>query len=183
MDSNFPPRPPARTSRRGAALVEFALVFPLIMLLTIGMIEFVRMNTLYHVADNAAYEAARHVIVPGAKKDEAIAEAERLVKAVGIRGTQFTVEPEVITEQTAQITVRVSIPLPSNSWLPPALTKQRSIGSECTLMTERVKAIQSQALDEIRSGGQDGGDNSGPPGGRNGGRPGRGQRGGRSHGS
>lgn len=135
-----------RPDRRGVTLIEFALAFPILMIFTIGMIEFVRMHMLYHAADNAAYEAARHVIVPGAKESEAVARAEDLIETVGVRGTQFTISPDPIVEQTSEVTVRVRVPLAQNSWLPPALTRQRVIERQCTLMTERIKSLQARAV-------------------------------------
>src|SRR5436189_188275 len=110
-----------RAARRGVTIVEFALVFPVFLTLLIGLIEFVRLSNLRHAADNAAYEAARNVIVPGAKASEAIAQANDLLVRGGIRGATIRVTPSVITESTASVTVDVSVPLSGNSWLPPKL--------------------------------------------------------------
>ena len=51
--------------RRGATAVEFAIVLPILLTFVWAAFEFTRWAMIRHVADNAAYEAARCVIVPG----------------------------------------------------------------------------------------------------------------------
>jgi hypothetical protein len=131
--------------RRGVAVVEFALTFPLLILLVVGLIEFSRLSTMRHAADNAAYEAARHVIVPGANVAEAIAQANDLLARSGVRQGTIEVNPAVIGENTKFVTVQVSVPLVGNSWLPPKLTKSRMVVRETTLRTERATMVQGAA--------------------------------------
>lgn len=126
-----------RTPRRGVTLVEFAFAFPILLTIVFGMVEFVRMHNIRHAADNASYEAARHVIVPGASKAEAVDKANDLLARAGVSKGTFTVTPDVITDDTEQVTVRVSVSLEENSWLPSQLTAKRTIVRETTLMTER----------------------------------------------
>jgi hypothetical protein len=132
-------------SRRGVAVVEFALTFPLLIILVVGLIEFSRLSTMRHAADNAAYEAARHVIVPGANVSEAIAQANDLLARSGVRQGTIEVNPAVINEDTKFVTVQVSVPLMGNSWLPPKLTRSRMVVRETTLRTERVTLVQGSA--------------------------------------
>jgi TadE-like protein len=132
--------------RRGVTVVEFAMTFPLLIVLLVGLIEFVRLHNLRHAADNAAYEAARNVIVPGATVAEGVAQANDLLSRAGVKGATITVTPSVIAEDTPRVTVRVSVPLSTNSWLPPKLTAKRIVTRETTLMTERVPAIQARAI-------------------------------------
>ena len=54
------------SSRAGATAVEFAIVAPIFFLIMLASFEFSRLNVIRHTADNAAYEAARHAMVPGA---------------------------------------------------------------------------------------------------------------------
>ena len=128
-----------RPQPRGATTVEFAITLPVLLLLVIGMIEFVRMSNVRHAADNAAYEAARHVIVPGASSQEALQKAQDLLARAGVNVSDITISPGTINDSTDQIHVNVSIPLRDNSWLPPALTKDYVITRNCTLMTERYR--------------------------------------------
>ena len=134
-----------RQRRLGAAVVEFALTLPLLIVLVVGLIEFARLSTLRHAADNAAYEAARHVIVPGATVGEATRQAEDLLARAGVRHGAISVNPAVIDEATSHVTVQVAVPLAGNSWLPPYLTKQRSVVRQTTLRTERSAVARGPA--------------------------------------
>ena len=54
-----------RSSRRGAAAAEFAIVAPLFLTLVFGVIQFGRMIMVQQIVINAAREGARAAIVPG----------------------------------------------------------------------------------------------------------------------
>lgn len=135
-----------RSRRRGVTTVEFALVLPVFLALLFGLIEFVRLSNLRHAADNAAYEAARHVIVPGAKASEAVAQANDLLARGGVRGATIRVTPSVISEATTSVTVDVSVPLAGNSWLPSKLTRHRTLARQATLRTERAQVVMTQEI-------------------------------------
>ena len=55
--------------RAGAALVEFALVFPVFMMLILGTIEVGRALMVYQLLNNAAREGARAAILPTTTSD------------------------------------------------------------------------------------------------------------------
>ncbi|MGL4512698.1 MAG: TadE/TadG family type IV pilus assembly protein [Lacipirellulaceae bacterium] len=128
-----------RNDRRGATAVEFALVAPAFFLVLFALFEFSRMNVLRHTADNAAYEAARVAMVPGATAAEAIAEANRLLSVVATRGARVTVNPAVLANDTNQVTVTVAIPLDQNGWVVPRFTRSQTLQARSTLRTERVR--------------------------------------------
>ena len=125
--------------RRGATTVEFALVAPVFFLVLMSMFEFSRLNVLRHTADNAAYEAARAAIVPGATTDDARAEAQRLLTVVGARGATIDFNPRTITRDTEEVTVTVSLPLDRNGWVVPRFTRGKTLTSRSTMRTERVR--------------------------------------------
>jgi len=52
-------------SERGAELIEFALVFPMLLLLVLGMVDFGFLFQRYEVLTNAAREGARMAVLPG----------------------------------------------------------------------------------------------------------------------
>ena len=60
---------------RGGALVEFALVLPLLMLVLMGMVDFAQAWHTRHVLADAAREGARRAVVddPGEKVGTAVA--------------------------------------------------------------------------------------------------------------
>src|SRR5437667_11175205 len=84
--------------RRGATAVEFAIVAPIFFLFLMAAFEFGWLNVLRHTADNAAYEAARAAMVPGATAADAIAKANSILNIVRARNVSVTVTPSVITD-------------------------------------------------------------------------------------
>jgi Flp pilus assembly protein TadG len=52
-----------RRASRGQAMVEFALILPVILLLVVGMLEFARAWNLHQVMTDAAREGARRLVL------------------------------------------------------------------------------------------------------------------------
>lgn len=127
--------------RPGAVTVEFALVAPLAFGLILGAIELTRLATIHHVVDNAAYEAARHGMVPGATASEVTETAQQHLAAVGVSGAGIQVTPSPITEQSGRITVEITVPLNQNSWVLPRFGAGAQIQCSCTLRAERYRGI------------------------------------------
>ena len=127
--------------RRGALTVELAMAAPILFLFIFASIEFGRLNILRHGVNNAAYEAARHGMVPGASVDEITAHALRHLNALSATGAVVQVTPSQITEETDQITVSVTVPFDQNSWIIPAFSSGAQIESSSSLHTERYRGI------------------------------------------
>lgn len=64
MMSPISPRKAAR-SERGAELIEFALVFPLLLFVVLGIVDFGFLFQRMEVVTNAAREGARIAVLPG----------------------------------------------------------------------------------------------------------------------
>jgi hypothetical protein len=58
---------PRRQRDSGQELVEYAIVFPVLMLMLLGIIEFGRIIYSYNAISNAAREGARYAVVPASK--------------------------------------------------------------------------------------------------------------------
>ena len=125
-------------NRTGATMVEFALGAPIFFLLLLASFEFARLNVIRHTADNAAYEAARIAMVPGATAAEAVAEANRILNIVGTRGGRVTVNPATLGPNTNQITVTVDVPMDQNGWITPKFTATQTMRAVSTLKAERT---------------------------------------------
>jgi Flp pilus assembly protein TadG len=117
--------------------VEFALTAPLFILFLMAAFEFGWMNVVRHTADNAAYEAARSAVVPGATVAEATAKANALLNVVGARGATVTVSPNPVTVSTDAVTVNIQIPMDQNGLIVPRFTGNTTIEAVSTLRTER----------------------------------------------
>jgi len=137
--------------RQGAALVEFALVLPVMFLFFAAMVEFTRVLMLQHTADTAAYEAARAAMVPGATSLEAEQEADELLSAAGLKGASTFVDPLTITQETPFVTVRVEVPVAPNSWITSQFFQDASVQSEVTLLTERSPIVRLTGMPQIRA--------------------------------
>ncbi|APZ96395.1 TadE/TadG family type IV pilus assembly protein [Fuerstiella marisgermanici] len=118
---------------RGTLSVEIAAVTPILIILVYGSIELHRINMIRSSVDNAAYEGARAVTVPGATSNQATAAAQQILDAVGIRNATITVTPETILPETAIVEVAINVPLSDNSFgLVPYLTT-RTLEKRCAL--------------------------------------------------
>jgi Flp pilus assembly protein TadG len=125
--------------RCGAAAVEFALAAPIFFLFLLAAFEFGWLNVIRHTADNAAYEAARTAMVPGATAAEARRKATGLLRIVGARGAKVNITPSVLTPETEQVTVEIDIPMNRNALITPRFAKNGTLHSESTLRTERAE--------------------------------------------
>jgi Flp pilus assembly protein TadG len=143
MNSNLKSGTPSigrkNLQRRGAAIVEFALTVPIFFLFLMAAFEFGWLNVMRHTADNAAYEAARHAMVPGATAAEATDKAKSILGVLGTRGAKITVTPRTITEDTDQVTVAIDVPVSSNALIVPRFTGGKSLRSTSTMRTERAE--------------------------------------------
>jgi Flp pilus assembly protein TadG len=59
-------------ARRGQALVEFAIVIPVLLLLLLGVVDFARAWNVYEVLTDAAREGAREAVVDNGKSEAEI---------------------------------------------------------------------------------------------------------------
>ena len=125
-----------KQNRKGALTVEFALCFPLLLMMFFAAFEFARANMIRQTAENAAYEGARRAIVPGATADDAKNFAKKMIAIVGAKGADIDVDPEIIKDDTPEVTVTVTVPLNGNGFVAPLFFKDREIVSTTTLSRE-----------------------------------------------
>jgi Flp pilus assembly protein TadG len=106
--------------RRGAAMVEFAVVAPIFFLMVLGMIEFGRAMMVQALLTNAAQQGARAGSLDGAQASDVTAAVNSYLAAGGISGATSTATPSPPSSALpgSDVTVQVSIPYSSVSWLP-----------------------------------------------------------------
>ena len=75
----------------GAALIEFAIVLPLMLLVLFGTIDFGLLFQRYQVVTNAAREGARMAVLPGYSEPDVQARVDSFLMAAGLE------EPAVTT--------------------------------------------------------------------------------------
>ena len=109
-----------RKNRRGAAVVEFAVVAPVFFLLIFGMIEYGRMVMVQQVLTNASREGARVGILDGSTGSDVSTTVSGYLTSSSISGATITVDPANPSAAGAgdPVTVTVSVPFNQVSWLP-----------------------------------------------------------------
>jgi Flp pilus assembly protein TadG len=80
-----------RRAERGQALVEFALIIPLFILIVVGIFDVGRLVYAYHTANNAAREGGRQAIVDQTLDHVQLRAAEHAV-ALGIQPADVLVD-------------------------------------------------------------------------------------------
>ena len=119
-------------------MVEFAIVAPLLFFFFFAAFEFCRVSMIQHTVDNAAYEACRKAIIPGGTAGEASQKAEQILSTLGLNSVDVQVTPSVIQRDTEDITVRISVPLDDNTFVPNQFVGGKSVVRELTMRREGV---------------------------------------------
>ncbi len=129
----------SNSQRQGAAMVEFAIVAPLLFMLFFASLEFCRVAMIRHTADNAVYEGCRVGIIPGATTAEVSAEAQLILNSLGLTNVSITVTPPVIDKDTDEVTVRVDVPLDDNSFVTNQFVAGRTVTRQLTMRREGIR--------------------------------------------
>lgn len=129
-----------RKQRRGAALVEFAIVSPILFLLVFGMIEYGRMVMVQQIITNASREGARLGVLDGTTTSDVQTSVNDYLAGASVSGANVTVDPSPPNSAGfgEPVTVTVSVPFDQVSWLPTPLF----IGGE-TLQASTVMRRES----------------------------------------
>ena len=123
--------------RDGAVIIEFALCAPILFFFFFAAFEFSRASMIRQSVENACYEGSRRGIVPGATFDDCRASARTVLNSISANVATITVTPNPITSDTTAVTVQISVPLNSNSWVAPFFFADKSIVSSMTMRRER----------------------------------------------
>ncbi len=129
------------STRAGAAVVEFAIVGPLMIMLTMGMMEVGRAVMVKQVMVNASREGARMAILPSADSQTVIQQVQSQLAASSINGTTVTLTPPSLANAPAgtPVTVAISVNASQVSWIPnPAFTLNRTITTATTMRRESL---------------------------------------------
>src|SRR6476661_4790362 len=74
-----------RRDQRGTALIEMAFTLPLLMLISVGIIEFGRAFQTWQIVTNAAREGARVAVLPGYSDSMVTSRVQQYIQ-VGVLG-------------------------------------------------------------------------------------------------
>lgn len=108
-----------KRKRRGAATVEFALIVPIMLTFTFGLIEISRISLFKESMTQATREGARLGIKPSATTEEVTARVNQELEILGIGGATVTLEPSSLGQAGPgeSIRVHVSVPVNEASWV------------------------------------------------------------------
>jgi len=111
-----------RRNRRGAAVVEFAVVAPVFFMLVFGMIEFGRAIMVQQILTNASREGARVAVLDSATPTASVVSGKvtTYLQSAGISGGTVTISPTEPTTAAygAPVTVTVKVSYSNVTWLP-----------------------------------------------------------------
>ena len=117
--------------RKGATLVEFAFVLPIILALFFALWEWSRVELIRQVSATACYQAARRGTLPNATAVDVREVADLVLD------TYFVKNSTVIASTAGgETTVNVSVPLDDNLWTVGKFFAGRDVTSDFTLRNE-----------------------------------------------
>ncbi len=131
-----------RLFRRGAAVVEFAIVAPVLLLLVFGMIEYGRLVMVQQVLTNATREGARRAVLDGATTSQVTSVVTDYLSTSRISGAVITVTPSPPSNAAfgAPITVSAQVPFGQVSWLPtPMFLSGKTMSATTVMRRETVQ--------------------------------------------
>ena len=95
-----------RCSEKGQALVEFALVLPIFILILFGIIEFSRVWQTVNVLSSAAREGARRAAVTAPDISQSTNAALRILNAANVSNATITVSgPDASNEVSVTVSI------------------------------------------------------------------------------
>jgi Flp pilus assembly pilin Flp len=107
-------------SRDGASAVEFAVIAPLMIAFTFGLVEVGRIMLVKQSATHATREGARMAVKPTATTLEVVQRVEEELALMGIDSANIVLQPTAVedAEPGSPVTVQVDIGIDSVSWVP-----------------------------------------------------------------
>ena len=129
-------------ARRGAHAVEFAVVGIVMFVFILALVELGRGFMVQHLLTNAARQGCRVGILPGKANSDVVTAVNGALGSQGIRGDTAVVQvndntADVSTAKSGdEVTVIVSVPVSSVTWLPGTGFLTGSISSKYTLRRE-----------------------------------------------
>lgn len=106
--------------RRGAAVVEFALIVPVMLTFTFGLIEMSRISMIKEAVVQASREGARVGVRPSATVADVQTRVNEELAIMDITTANVVITPSYLDEASPgdDVTVRITIPISDISFVP-----------------------------------------------------------------
>ncbi|MDB5350327.1 MAG: TadE family protein [Planctomycetota bacterium] len=133
---------PSTRERRGAVLVEMAVVLPVFALLVFGVLEASRLCMASQLLTNTARDGCRVAVSRGKYSSDVTTRVNAALDASGITHSNVTVavSPSAIenTKLGDQITVTITVSFSRVNWLPsPFFFKTTTVSGRAVMSSER----------------------------------------------
>ncbi|MBN1787402.1 MAG: pilus assembly protein [Sedimentisphaerales bacterium] len=101
-----------QTWKKGAAAVEAAILFPLLLLLTFAIIEYGWLFLNANLVTNAARHGARIAVLPNSTSTDVTSAISDLMSTANITGYSVTITPSDLASLTVGqiVTVQITVP-------------------------------------------------------------------------
>jgi len=126
------------SQRKGAAVVEFAVCLPVILLIVLGSIEASSMLFLRQALVQSAYEGAKVAVRPGNTTEQAVNAATQVANGRSLENFTIQIDPQNTDDLAAGeiITVSVFAPGDENSLFPFGPFLNRTVSASATMVKE-----------------------------------------------
>src|SRR5581483_6216166 len=133
--------PRATARRRGTAVVEFAVIAPVLVFLTVGIVEMTRGFQVREILSDAARRGCRSGIQPGSSNSAVTTDINDVLTKNSITSTDATITITVngntadvsTAVQNDKVLVQISIPASKVAWITPVfLSSSRNIVESIT---------------------------------------------------
>ncbi|MEO1525576.1 MAG: TadE family protein [Planctomycetota bacterium] len=131
-----------KKQRRGATAVEFAICANIFFVMIFTCMEFARMNMVRNLAQDAAYFAARHAMVPGATEAEAVQAADEVMNMMIDSG--YTVDVSALGSDSDDVIVTVTVDFDDVALFAPKFLPNTEIQTVARVYSERYDGFFEQ---------------------------------------
>ncbi len=128
----------SNSTRKGAAVIELAVVLPVLLLILLATIEITSMTFLKQSLKIAAYEATRIALVPNSELANVEAGAQEILNTRKVKDFTIEITPSDFADRPygTSITVKVTADCSSNCFLNSMLFKGKQVHGQMTMMKE-----------------------------------------------
>jgi len=127
-----------RLQRRGGAMVEMAVIIPVLVVFLLGSVEIGRAVMVKHVLEEAARAGCRVAVAEYSNKADVLEIVNSAMDMANLDGYTVTVSPDPPTElgPFETVTVNVSVPYTDVSWFAPSFMTDKTLTGVCVMPAE-----------------------------------------------
>ena len=127
-----------RLQRRGGAMVEMAVIIPVLLVFLLGSVEIGRAVMVKHVLEEAARAGCRVAVAEYSDKADVTDIVKSAMDMADLTGYTVTVSPDPPTElgPFETVSVNVSVPYTDVSWFAPSFMTDKTLTGVCVMPAE-----------------------------------------------